>query len=497
MCIWLKSWPIDRLRRSGAAPRASRPFVVAATIGNRRLVSAVDDNAAAAGIAPGMSVADAGALRPDLAVVAAAPEEDAAALARLAQWCGRYSPWTAPCRPDGVWLDVSGCAHFHGGEDGLAAEAVARLGALGIAAHAAIADSAGAAWGLARYGGAPVAIVPEGGAGAALAPLPVAALRLDPALDAALVRLGLRRVGDLYALPRPSLVLRFGAHLATRLDQALGRCAEPLSPLPPPPQRWTRRRFAEPIATAEAIAAAAAGLLATLCRALEEAGEGARRLVLSFYRVDGTSGAVAAGTVRPSHAPHHLLRLLQERFDRIDPGLGIEDMVLAAAATQTQKPAQLALDRAGAKEESGDLAALLDRLAARLGPGAVVRPLLRESHWPERAVRWMAPLDPARDAALPPGRMRPVRLLARPEPIEAVAPVPDDPPLLFRWRRRMHRICRAEGPERIAGEWWLYSNELRDYYRVEDEDGRRFWLYRAGLHRPALPAAWFLHGLFA
>lgn len=256
--------------------------------GGQRLVSAVDEAAAAEGIAAGMTLADARALHPDLAVAEADFAADAAALARLAQGCGRYSPWTAPCGPDGIWLDVSGCAHFHGGEDGLAAEVVARLGRLGIAARTAIAGSAGTAWGVARHGGAAAAVVPEGGERAALAVLPVAALRLAPELVTTMTRLGLRRVGDLYPMPRPSLVLRFGAGLATRLDQALGRCAEPLSPLPPPPLRWTRRRFAEPIATAEAIGAAAEGLLAVLCRALAAAGEGARRLVLTCYRVDGT-----------------------------------------------------------------------------------------------------------------------------------------------------------------------------------------------------------------
>ncbi len=495
MSIWLARWPIDRCHGTGAPPDKG-PFVLAAAVGNQRLVSAVDGAAAAEGIAPGMPLADARALQPDLAVAAADPAGDAAALVRLAQWCGRYSPWTAPDAPDGIWLDATGCAHLHGGEAGLAAEAVERLARSGITCRAAIADSAGAAWGVARFGGARTAIIAEGGAfEAALASLPVAALRLAPETAAMLARLGLRRIGDLYPLPRPALVLRFGAGLAIRLDQALGRCAEPLSPLPPPPLRWARRRLAEPIATAEALRAATAGLLETLCRHLAAAGEGARRLDLTLYRVDGTPQAASVGTARPSHEPRHLLRLIEERLGAVDPGLGIEDMVLAAAVAEKQPAAQLALDRvtAGAGD---DLAALVDRLAARLGEAAVRRPLLRESHWPERAVRFVPPLDPAAGAAAV-DRWRPVRLLARPEPVEAVAPVPDDPPLLFRWRRLVHRVRHAEGPERVAGEWWRGGDALRDYYRVEDEDGRRFWLYRAGLHRPATPARWYLHGVFA
>ncbi len=455
----------------------------------------MDDKAARDGLLPGMALADARAVRPALAVAEADFAADAAALTRVVRWCGRYSPWTAPCPPDGVWLDVTGCAHLQGGEEGLMAEAVERLQKLGIAAHAAIADTAGAAWAVARCGGARREAVPEGGARARLAALPVAALRLAPETAESLARLGLRAIGDLYPLPRPSLVLRFGRSLADRLDQALGRMEEPLSPLSPPQQLWARRRFAEPIATADDIRAATASLLDTLCRRLAAEGQGARRLELTLYRVDGTPVAARIGTARPSREPRHLLRLLDERLGEIDPGLGIEDMILSASLAEEQAPAQLSLERRG--EEGGDdLAALVDRLAARLGDKAVSRPVLAESHWPERAVRLVAPLDPA-VSAKPQGAPRPVRFLRLPEPVEAVAPVPDDPPLMFRWRRIMHRVRRADGPERIAGEWWRGHAELRDYYRVEDQDGRRFWLYRAGLYRADVPSRWFLHGVFA
>jgi protein ImuB len=487
MSVWLRRWPIDRLQ-----PR--RPAALAATVGAQRLISAVDAAAARDGLAPGMTLADARALSPGLAVAEADFAGDAAALGRLAAWCGRYSPWTAPCPPDGIWLDVTGCAHLHGGEDGLMAEVVERLAKLGIAAHAAIADTAGAAWAVARSGGARTEAVGAGGIKARLAALPVAALRLAPETAETLARLGLRRIGDLYPLPRPSLVLRFGQALAARLDQALGALPEPLSPLPPPPLRWARRRFAEPIATAEDIRAATAALLDPLCRSLAAEGHGARRLELTLYRVDGTPAAARIGTARPSREPRHLLRLLEERLGDIDPGLGIEDMVLAATLAETQGPAQLSFERAA--ESNDDLAALVDRLAARLGDKAVSRPLLAESHWPERAVRFVPPLDRA-VGAKPRQAPRPVRFLRQPEPVEAVAPVPDDPPLMFRWRRIMHRVRRADGPERIAGEWWRGSGELRDYYRVEDQDGRRFWLYRAGLYCADAPARWYLHGVFA
>jgi protein ImuB len=474
-------------------------LVLTAPVGNRHLVTAVNAAAGCEGIAPGMALADARAVRPDLAVAAADFSGDAMALARLAQWCDRYSPWVASDGADGIKLDVTGCAHLRGGEQELANEAVERLGRQGITARAAIADTLGAAWGLARYGGTPVSILPAGDARAALAALPVAALRLDAATATALVRLGLRRIGDLYPLSRPALVRRFGAMVAARLDQALGAVSEPLSPVPPLPVRWARRRFAEPIATLDAVVAGTRTLIEALCRRLAGEALGVRRLELSLYRIDGRIDRRAIGTARPSREPRHLLRLLEERLDDLDldPVLGIEDMALVARRVEPLAPAQLGLAASIRGEEREiALAALLDRLANRLGADALGRPVPRESHVPERAVR-LAPALTKAATAWDLERQRPVRLLPRPEPIEATALVPDDPPVLFRWRRVAHRVRRADGPERIAEEWWHERAEPRDYYRVEDEAGRRFWLYRAGLYRPQVLPRWFLHGIFA
>jgi protein ImuB len=503
--------------------------------GRRQLVTAVDGRARAAGIAPGLPLADARAFCPDLVAASADPAGDAAALARLAAWCGRFSPWTAPNGPDGVWLDISGCAHLRGGEAALAAELVARLAHDGIAARAAVADTPGAAWAVAR-GGAPdgkaaVAVVPEGGARPALAGLPLQGLRLDAAAAGALERLGLRRIGDLYPLPRAALAARFGAILAQRLDQALGIVAEPLSPLPPAPLRWSRCRLPEPIETPEALAAVLEQLVPALCRQLGREGSGARRLVLTLYRSDNTVAEAVVGTARPSRDPRHLLRLLGERLESLAPEPGVEDMRLAAALVAPLAAQQLDLGPLAARgqampappsdrvvrlaraalppaeacrvaAEDPELAALVDRLANRLGPAALWRPLPRASHLPERAVQAAPVCAPFIGKAWATETPRPLRLLPRPEPVEAVAPVPDDPPVLFRWRRLAHRVSRADGPERIAGEWWRdraarEEDDIRDYYRVEDEAGDRFWLYRAGLYRADAPARWFLHGLFA
>jgi protein ImuB len=499
MSLFLPRWPIDR--RFGRSARPDRPFVLATTAGGRRIVTAVSPVAAAEGLSPGMGLADARALAPALIVEEADFIADAAALAKLVAWCDRFSPWTAICGADGIFLDVTGCAHLFGDEAGLAAQAVERLARQGIAARAAIADTLGAAWAMSRFGGGVAIAVPPGGARQVLADLPVAALRLEPEIAALLVRLGLTRIGELYAIPRAALAARCGEIVALRLDQALDLAAEPLSPRPPAPLRWSRRSFAEPIATAEAIAAAIRELLQHLTRRLGEDGMGARQLALALYRVDGRIERAAIGTAFPSRDTRHLWRLFEEKLPSIDPGLGIEDMVLTATSVEKLGAAQLGLDGDAAGSDSADLAALIDRLANRLGTRALARPVLRESHIPERAVRFIAPFDGGRMAASwNATKPRPIRLLPRPEPIEATAPIPDDPPLLFRWRQRAHRVRAADGPERIAAEWWRATSEgeaePRDYYRVEDEDGRRFWLYRAGLYRPEIAPRWFLHGFF-
>jgi protein ImuB len=499
MSLFLPRWPIDR-RFCGSA-RPDRPFALATTVSGRRVVTAVSARAAMEGIAPGMGVADARALDPSLLVEEADFIADAAALAKLAQWCDRFSPWVTSCGADGILLDVTGCAHLFGDEAGLTRRAVARLARQGIDARAAIADTLGAAWAISRFGGAAALTVPRGSVAQALAALPVAALRLESEIVALLERLGLQRIGELYSLPRAALAARCGDSVALRLDQALGLAAEPLSPLPPKPLLWSHRSCSEPIVTAEAIAAALRELLQHLTRCLGEDGLGVRRLSLAAYRIDSRVERIAIGTAFPSRDTRHLWRLFEEKLERIDPGLGIEDLVLTAESVEKLAAAQLGLDGEVARSDSADLAALVDRLANRLGMRALARPVLRESHIPERAVRFVAPLaEPQTPARWNAAQLRPIRLLPRPEPIEAMAPIPDDPPRLFRWRQRAHRVRHADGPERIAPEWWRQPGpsapESRDYYRVEDEEGQRFWLYRAGFYHTDSTPRWFLHGFF-
>jgi protein ImuB len=477
--------------------------------GGRLSLAAVDAAAEAVGLAPGMPLADGRALAPGLKTAELRPAEDARALAELTEWCGRYTPWSAvdpagaglgggPASGAGILLDVTGCAGLFGGDAALLADLMTRLGRLGFAARAALADTIGAAWAVARFATdarKPWRVVPPGGARRALAALPPAALRLPPAAGELLERLGLRRIDALAGLPPKTLESRFGPALARRLRQALGTVPEVLSPLVPVPPLLACQVLAEPIVTIEALAYGLDVLAAKLCRRLEAGQRGARRLELTVYRVDGSLRRLALGTSRPSRDPDHLKQLFTGQLARIDPGFGIEVMTLSAPASERLTALQLVLGPAGAgRRGGGGLAGLVDRLEARLGAGRVVRQDPVESRLPERAVRRVPALAPGGPVPWRRGRPRPLRLFTHPEVVEAVALLPDHPPAHFRWRRVQHKVVRAEGPERIVPEWWLDDESragalARDYFRVEDEVGRRYWLYRAG-------GRWFIHGLF-
>ena len=477
---------------------------------------AVSPAAEAAGAHPGLPLAAARALVPGLLIFAADPAGERQTLENLADWCGRYSPWIAVDGAAGLWLDVTGCAHLFGGETALLEDLVRRLKGFGFAARAALADTPGAAWAAARFASVPdgaCITIPPGETGPALAPLPVAALRLDRTTVDELSRLGLRTIGDLMGLSRAPLAARFGETVIARLDQALGDKGEPISPRRPPPAFRVHLAFAEPLHSGADVARAFEKLLAELCARLELAHQGARRMEFTLYRLDGTCARADVGTSRPAREPAHLARLFAEKLVGLDAGFGTETMTLAATAVDTLAAGQLDLARATPEERAAgaeaSTARLIDRLGNHLGPGNVVRLLPRASHIPERAFREVSALAQpdaasAHAAAAPPRPPRPLQLLPWPEPIEVMAPVPDEAPVMFRWHRVLHRVRRAEGPERIGPEWWLEdanelssSHRIRDYYRVENVDGRRFWVYREGPYRPGVRPRWYLHGLFA
>ena len=458
--------------------------------GRRRVILAADAVALGLNLHAGLPVAQAQARVPGLVVAEADPAGDAAALSAAAVAAQGFTPFTAPDPPDGLWLDVTGCAHLFGGEAAL-------LRAVAPAGHAALADTPGAAWAVARHGGG--GVVPPGGQFAAVAQCPVAALRLPPESLPGLRRLGLETVGALAGVPRGPLVRRFGPGVLRRLDQALGRIPEPITPVTPPETIVERVPFLEPVGTPEALAAGITRLADAVCARLARAGQGARRLDLLFFRVDGSVTAVRAGTAAPNAAPVHIARLLRELLDTVDPGQGVEAMELRVPLAEPMVPEQLVAGGDGAPPP--DLAPLVDSLANRLGPRRVFRAVPVQSDVPERSVRRIPPLAHATGATWPPSLPRPTRLFRPPRPVDAIAALPDHPPAQFTWRRVRHRVRRADGPERIHGEWWRNDNELwavRDYFAVEDEAGARFWLFRHGdgVDPATGDLRWFLHGLF-
>lgn len=474
---------------------------------NTTQIAALDARAEALGLKRNMGLADARAMLPSLDVVEADPAGEHRLLEGLADWCDRYTPLVALDGEDGLFLDVTGCTSLFGGEETMLDAMLAQLFGQGFETRAGLASTAGAAWAAARFHGR--RIVAPGSETELLAPLPPQALRLEKPVCAGLDSVGLRSVREIMAAPRAPLARRFGRALPMRLDQALGSIDEAVSPRLPVPDLSVERQLAEPLVLTEDIERLVHMLAEALKRDLERRGEGARRLGLSLFRVDGAVSRIAVSTSLPLRDPVKIRNLFRERLAAIasdfDAGYGFDLARLAAFSTAPFDMRQTDLaGEAGAAAD--DLALFADRVRARLGAGAVMQPVAVESHIPERAIT-LRPFtgkmpDGGRQRAphpLPPER--PVRLFGRPEPVEVPATeIPEGPPMRFRWRRALHKVVRAEGPERIAPEWWLGAEDMpaRDYYRVEDSEGRRYWLYRLGRHEAGKPPPrWFMHGLFA
>ncbi|MDX6752534.1 DNA polymerase Y family protein [Geminicoccaceae bacterium 1502E] len=498
LSLWLPDWPIERAllnaARRGSPLSAGEPLaLVLPERGVPRLV-AVNPAARAHGLQPGLSLADARAILPGLPVRPADPAGDAAALASLALWCGRWSPLVAVDGAEGIILDITGCAHLFGGETALLETVRRRLEALGLTVRTGLAGRRAAAWAWARFGAG--GLLGQERQEEVLAELPAAALRLPEETVAALGRLGFRQVGQLAALPRSVLLTRFGAELPAALDRLLGLDETPFVPLREPARFAARLSWAEPVGSTAALERALRRLLESLCGDLERACRGARRVRLGLHRVDGEVAVLEAAAGRPVRDPGHLFRLLAPRLDGLDAGFGIELMLLEALETAPLDPRQA--DLAGDAEEEA-VARLADQLAMRLGAERVLRLEPAESHVPERAVRLLpATAMPALRPWLA-RQPRPLRLLSRPEPLEAVAPVPDGPPARLTWKRTAWLVAAAQGPERLLPEWWRPEDEgrrLRDYYRLTLEDGRALWVFREGAYGESEPPVWRLHGLF-
>lgn len=465
-------------------------------IRGRRVVTAASPPAQAEGITDGMTLADARALIPSLEVVDDKPGLADRLLKALAEWFVRYTPLAAIDAPDGLLLDATGCAHLWNGDAAYLADIEKRMAVAGYAVRTAMADTIGVAWAVARFGNEGSVIL-SGEQIKTLVSLPPTALRLEADVQERLRKLGIYRIEPLLSMPRAALRRRFGQLLLDRLDQATGHKEEFLEPVQPVLEWEERLSCLEPISTRTGIEIGLTRILETLCQKLQHAGKGLRKAEFQIYRIDGKVESVEVGTNRPSHHVAHLFKLLEEKIVLLEPGPGIELFVLQAPFVEESLPQQEILWEGTCHLEDTRLSELLDRLMGKLGSESIQRYLPAEHYWPERSLKKAMNLNECSEGEWMTGRTRPIHLLRTPERIEVSAPIPDYPPMLFRYKGKLHRVKKADGPERIEPEWWLEKGRHRDYYTVEDEEGGRYWIFRAGHYGDDQGSRWFLHGWFA
>ena len=498
LSVWLPHLAVERWSKSsGFGPDDPVVLTVEGTHGP--IIHAVTRAAAERGARTGSRLTDARALDPALVALPADPAGDENLVERLARWAGRWSPLVEVDGANALRLDVTGVAHLFGGERKLVADVQTRFAVAGLSTRVAMAPTAAAAWALAHYGNS-AAVICAKDTGAKLADLPVAALRLPPEATRTLERLGLKTIGTLAGIERRSLARRFreADNPVDALDRALGRKPEPLTSVPTSRPPRALLKLEEPATHPEAPSQALERLILDLVQQLQRRHLGARRLALTGFRVDGSTAVASVATSIPSREPKHLHRLIADKAAALDPGFGFDAFALEASWAENLSSAQDSL----VEEPSGthEVARLVDLLSVKLGPDKVRRPQPHESHLPERASGWRPALEKAEAAGTAPTPARPQRMLDRPEAIAVVYATPEGVPRRFVWRRSVHDIARVEGPERIAPEWWRERStaRLRDYYRVEDQAGRRYWIYREGMigdGRGGLPE-WYIHGLF-
>lgn len=490
--IWFRYLATDRLAKIRPELRG-KPFLLYAPEHGRMVVKAASQQLTKEGISPGMVVADVRAILPSVEVFSTDAVAEEKLLKDLAKWCIRYSPVVATDSPDGLILDISGCPHLWGGELPYIQSITSRLRKGGYNVRAAIADTVGTAWAVARYRRNEM-IIESGKQAEALSSLPPAALRLDNATLQRMDKLGFRQIGQFIGIPRLNLRRRFGDVLLNRLDQALGTLPEPLQPVQPAPIYLERLPCLEPIRTATGIEIAIKRLLEALCERFILEGKGLRTGILKGYRVDGEVEQIGIGTNRASRNAAHLFKLFELKIPEIEPALGIELFTLEATLVEDLTETQEALWSTANRDRTA-ISELLDNIAGKIGPQTIHRYLPQEHYWPERSIKEVSSLDEQPETDWRTDSLRPIHLLPKPEPVNVMVVLPDYPPMHFRYKGEIIRVARADGPERIEQEWWLQSGPPRDYYRVEDERGARYWLFRLGLYGNKKPQ-WFLHGYF-
>ena len=507
LALWFPYLASERLRRRGSAGPDERPLVLVEKDRGALRLADCDRRAVALGLTRGLTLADARARIPELTVVEADPVADQRLVEWLAALCDRFTPLVALDPPHGLVLDITGCAHLFGGEAALRQRVGRSMDWLGLTVFASIAGTPQAARALSRFGRCAISLPGEDEQ--RTLSLSVSALEASAETVIALSRAGLKTLGDLAGRPSHTLAARFGEGLVTKLRRILGHEDARITPLRPPPDCVVERHFPDPLQDTDGLEEIVARLLGEAGRLLEARGEGGRAFEISFFRSDGAVRRLQLETGRPSRDVAAILRLYRERIDSLadplDPGFGYDAIRLAVPVCEPLGPPQASLDGRAVEEEA--VADLVDRLVARFGRERVLRFVAQDSHQPEREAVLIPAAAHKADEALPwpvaqPDEppARPLQLFEPPQPVETLAEVPDGPPLRFRWRRVLYEIARAEGPERIAPDWWRDGpgEHTRDYYRVEDAQGRRFWLFRAGLYgRETTSPRWYLHGLFA
>jgi len=495
LTIWFRYFKTDwHTRRQPALGMA--PFVLHQSRQGRKVITAANALAEKEGIYPGTVLADARAVVPSLQALDDDPVAFEKTLHHFALWFIRYTPIVAVDPPDGLILDISGVPHLWGGEEAYLNQIRTRLHDEGYMIKASIAGTIGTAWALTHHS-ASTCIIPPGGEADALLALPARALRIEETAVELLQKLGLRDVWDFISMPQKVLRRRFGESFLLRLNQALGKTEERIIPVVAPTEYEERLHCLENILTRTGIDIALERLLQSLCTRLSKEGKGIRKACFKAFRIDGKTVQVEVGTHRPTHSVDHLRMLFSIKLDTIAPGPGIELFLLEAPHVEDQSTQQERIWNITGQLEDESIVEMLDKIANKIGDQRIHRFLPDEHYWPERAMREASSLQEKITTAWPALPPRPLRILSRPEPVMVTAPIPDYPPMLFRYRGKIHRIMKADGPERIEQEWWLQEGRHRDYYQVEDEEGKRYWIFRDGHYDESLPAQWFLHGFYA
>lgn len=493
-CIWFPHLVTDWIHIRKPA-LSTLPLVLVTVSHGRMIITTVNALAQQQGVYTGMALADARAIVPGLQVLNHQEGRATRLLTKLAKWCIRFTPVCAVCEPDGLLLDVTGCSHLWGGDEKYIATIHTRLQEYGYHVRISMAGTIGAAWALAHFGQGSL-IAANGTETAVLLPMPPAALRIETTVLQQLQKLGLREIAQFVHMPRSALRRRFGAGTINRLEQALGHQQEYIEPLECILPFHERLPCLEAVVTAAGIEMALQQLLQTLCTRLQKEQQGLRTAVFKGYRVDGKITMIEVGTSRASHNSHHLFKLFEPKICTIEPALGIELFTIDAPKVEPVLPLQEKIWEGACTLNDIAVAELVDRIENKIGPHRIHRYLPDEHYWPERSYKQAASLEEQPVTIWQTSRPRPVHLLPVPEKIDVTAPVPDYPPLLFRYKTQLHTIKKADGPERIEREWWLEEGQHRDYYVVEDEHGRRYWLFRLG-HYDDQNYQWFIHGFFA